>query len=211
MHKLDVIILGSKSFFSTLNELKKYLNFNIYSEKNEIIINNEEQENKLLFCHEEYLEKKNNLNFIKKTKGIKLLASKTEKKNKEANLFHSVIKLPTTVEEINNFVESCIAKVKFSKNSSIKIKDYYLNKNEKKLFKDDKFIILTEKEIQLLELFLSHNKAISKNEILSRVWHYSSDADTHTVETHVYRLRKKINEKFLDNRFIKNDKDGYFL
>ena len=62
-----------------------------------------------------------------------------------------------------------------------------------------------------MELFLIKKKAISKNEILSLVWHYSEDADTHTVETHIYRLRKKIQEKFLDNNFILNNKDGYYL
>ena len=74
----------------------------------------------------------------------------------------------------------------------LKLKNYFLNKNERKLSKDNKYIILTEKEIQLLELFLNFNKPIPKNIILSTVWNYSSDADTHTVETHIYRLRKKL-------------------
>ena len=86
-----------------------------------------------------------------------------------------------------------------------------LNKNERKLFKDDIHIILTEKEVQLLDLFLEKNKPISKDDILSSVWNYSSDADTHTVETHIYRLRKKINEKFSDDNFILNKKKGYSL
>ena len=95
------------------------------------------------------------------------------------------------------------------KNSSIQIKNYLLNKNEKKLSKLDDFIILTEKEVQLLELFLNSKKPISKDYILSSVWNYSSDADTHTVETHIYRLRKKITDKFSDEKFILNSKDGY--
>ncbi len=86
-----------------------------------------------------------------------------------------------------------------------------LNKNEKKLSKSSNFIILTEKEVQLLELFLNSKKPLSKDVILSSVWNYSSDADTHTVETHIYRLRKKINEKFMDQKFILNNKNGYFL
>ena len=77
------------------------------------------------------------------------------------------------------------------------------------MIKENNFIILTEKEIQLLELLLAQNKPINKNEILSTVWNYSSDADTHTVETHIYRLRKKINDKFSDEEFILNDKNGY--
>ena len=102
-------------------------------------------------------------------------------------------------------------KKKFVKNSSIEVKNYLLNKNEKKLAKEDKFVILTEKEIQLLELLLKKDKPISKNIILSSVWNYSEDADTHTVETHIYRLRKKISDKFTDEKFILNNKDGYYL
>ena len=82
---------------------------------------------------------------------------------------------------------------------------------KKKLSKLENFIILTEKEIQLLELFLNIKKPISKDKILSTVWNYSTDADTHTVETHIYRLRKKIADKFMDNNFIHNNKDGYYL
>ena len=93
----------------------------------------------------------------------------------------------------------------------MQIKKYLLNKNEKKLSRDKNYIILTEKEIQLLELFLNNKKPVSKNDILSSVWNYSSDADTHTVETHIYRLRKKINEKFSDEKFILNNKEGYYL
>ena len=102
-------------------------------------------------------------------------------------------------------------KKEFSDNSSIKVKKYILDKNEKKLFKIDKFIILTEKEVQLIEIFLNNKKPISKDQILKFVWNYSSNADTHTVETHIYRLRKKINDKFSDNDFILNDKKGYYI
>ena len=113
------------------------------------------------------------------------------------------------MKEINTAVENVAAKKLFSKNSSIEIKKYLLNKNEKKLSNNETEIILTEKEIQLLELFLNSKKPISKDKILSSVWNYSSDADTHTVETHIYRLRKKISEKFSDENFIVNTKDGY--
>ena len=102
-------------------------------------------------------------------------------------------------------------KKKFNKNSSIKVKQYLLNKNEKKISKNNDFIILTEKEVQLVELLLKSPKSLTKEAILSTVWNYSAEADTHTVETHIYRLRKKISDKFSDENFIFNSKDGYYL
>ena len=161
----------------------------------------------IVICHEEkeFDAKQDNLN----NKSIlKILASKNKSK---ASNYDGFLNLPTSLNEINSIVEHTISKKIFSKNSSILIKDYLLNKNEKKLIKDKNFIILTEKEIQLLDLFLAQNKPISKNKILSLVWNYSSEADTHTVETHIYRLRKKINDKFSDLKFILNNKEGYYL
>ena len=161
----------------------------------------------IVICHEEkeFDAKQDNLN----NKSIlKILASKNKSK---ASNYDGFLNLPTSLNEINSIVEQTISKKIFSKNSSILIKDYLLNKNEKKLIKDKNFIILTEKEIQLLDLFLAQNKPISKNKILSLVWNYSSEADTHTVETHIYRLRKKINDKFSDLKFILNNKKGYYL
>ena len=58
---------------------------------------------------------------------------------------------------------------------------------------------------------MNSKKPISKDNILSSVWNYSADADTHTVETHIYRLRKKVTDKFMDEKFILNNKDGYYL
>ena len=130
---------------------------------------------------------------------------------KQSQNFSAFLKLPSSLREINAVIENVAAKKVFSKNSSIEIKKYLLNKNEKKLSKNEIEIILTEKEIQLLELFLNNKKPLSKDKILSAVWNYSSNADTHTVETHIYRLRKKINDKFFDDNFIINTKDGYSL
>ena len=132
-------------------------------------------------------------------------------KNDKIEDYDEKLKLPTTLSEINSIVEHVVAKKIFNKNSSMKIKDYLLDKNEKKLIKNNSFIILTEKEIQLLELFLINSKPTSKNKILSLVWNYSDDADTHTVETHIYRLRKKVKDEFSDEQFILNDKDGYYV
>ena len=146
---------------------------------------------------------------MKNIKCLKILAGKSN--NKISKLFDDTIFLPTTLKEINKIVETRAAKNQFNINSAIKIKDYSLDKNEKKLSRDNNSIVLTEKEIKLLELLLENQLPITKTEILTKVWNYSNDADTHTVETHIYRLRKKINDKFLDNNFIRNDKQGYYL
>tara|TARA_B100000886_G_scaffold257072_1_gene182221 strand:- start:1433 stop:2053 length:621 start_codon:yes stop_codon:yes gene_type:complete len=206
MHRLTVLVLGSNNFYITLNELKSFLKFNII---NADIDPSKIDEKKIILCHGTYLSDKNNLNNLKKSKCIKILVS--EKNEKNINFFHSVLKLPTSVSEINNVIERSVARDKFGKNSFIKVKNYILDKNEKKLNNDGIFLILTEKEVQLLELFLKNKKPINKNEILFSVWQYASDADTHTVETHIYRLRKKIKDKFSDENFILNNKEGYYL
>ena len=201
MHKLTVLIFGPSSFVSTLNELKPFLKFNPLTDN----LNNAHD---IILIHNEALKDENKKNFIENSNSLKIYASK---KKDPSNNYDAYLELPASLKDINAVIENIAAKSKFFKNSSIKIKNYLLNKNEKKLYKQNDFIILTEKEIQLLELFLDKNKPITKNNILSLVWNYSSEADTHTVETHIYRLRKKINEKFNDAKFILNNKEGYYL
>ena len=199
MHQLRVLILGPASFTTTLNELEPFLKFNYVKEKNSIDFD-------VILFHEEALKYKDDKEIINNSNCLKIYSSKS--KNLSIS-FDAFLELPSSLKEINNTVENVVAKKTFSRNSSIKIKKYLLNKNEKKLLNNENEIILTEKEIQLLELFLNNKKPISKDKILSSVWNYSSDADTHTVETHIYRLRKKINDKFSDESFIINTKDGY--
>ena len=201
MHQLNVLIFGSSSFISTLNELKPFLKFNP-------IFENLNSKYDVILFHDYIFKHKKHKDFIIKSTSIKIYASK--KKSLLID-YDSFLELPATLKEINTSVENIAAKREFNKNSSIKIKDYLLNKNEKKLFKEENSIILTEKEIQLLELFLIHKKPIPKDHILSSVWNYSANVDTHTVETHIYRLRKKISDKFLDEKFILNNKEGYYL
>ncbi len=162
----------------------------------------------IILFHSEVLSDEKKKDFIKNSNSIKIFASQ----NKKSLInYDAYLQLPAKIKELNSVVENITAKKKFNKNSSIKIKEYFLDKNEKKLMKLNEYVILTEKEVQLLDLFLLNNKPISKDYILSAVWNYSSSADTHTVETHIYRLRKKINEKFMDDKFISNNKDGYYL
>ena len=201
MHKLNVIILGPSSFISTLDELKPFLKFNSQSD-------NINDKHDVIIIHHEVLKDNAKKNFIDKSNAIKIYASK---RRDVLNNYDAYLELPANLKEINAAVENIAARFKFTKNSSIKIKNYLLNKNEKKLYKLNESVTLTEKEIQLLELFLEKKTAISKENILSAVWNYSADADTHTVETHIYRLRKKISDKFMDEEFILNNTKGYHL
>ena len=206
MHKLKVLVLGPSSFTTTLIELQQFLKFNI---RDKILGESNFNDNyDVLIFHKDVLSNVQKKKFIDNYSSIKILASNNVEKNTNYDL---VLPLPTTIKEINSVVEKLTVKKIFNENSSIKIKQYLLDKNEKKLIKKDNFVVLTEKEIQLLELFLSYKKPINKNTILSQVWKYSEDADTHTVETHIYRLRKKIKSKFVDENFILNNKSGYLL
>ena len=209
MHTINVLCFASNDFIISLEELKEYLKFNVK------FSNDKDKEPKnydyqILLIHENFFnDNSNQFEFEKKTQCIKILLSGINKKIPKYIDYN--LKLPINLKELNTVIENSVIKKSFSKNSSIKIKNYILDKNEKKLIKNEKSIYLTEKEIQLLELFLEIKKSINKDKILKDVWKYSKEADTHTVETHIYRLRKKIKDRFSDNEFIINEKDGYHL
>ena len=203
-----MLAFGSKNFNTSLEELKDHLNFKLNTTEDNLstkLIENYD----ILFFYQDYFKINSHIKLLEVTNKIKILAFYSNKVSKE--IFTDAISLPMRIEELNNIIENSVIKKNFIKNSSIKIKNYILNKNEKKLSKGDIFILLTEKEIQFLELLLYNKQSISKKQILEKVWKYSSEADTHTVETHIYRLRKKINSKFQDDHFIVNNKNGYML
>ena len=117
------------------------------------------------------------------------------------------ISLLSLVERIN----INLLKIKFNHQSKIKIKNYELNLNSKFFSKNSISLKLTEKETEII-LYLDENKF--KHNVLDlqkNIWGYSSDLETHTVETHIYRLRKKINDRFNDKNFIISHADGYFI
>ena len=119
--------------------------------------------------------------------------------------------LPISLADLRSKVINLITTYKFNENSSIAIKDFILDKNEKKLKKGSLFVLITEREVQLIELLFNEKKPLSKNVILKKIWKYADDADTHTVETHIYRLRKKILDVLKDENFIVNSKLGYSI
>ena len=119
--------------------------------------------------------------------------------------------MPFRVFDLKKKITSVLAKYKYKFNSLIKLKDYIIDKHERKIKKNNIELQLTEKETELLVLFSKEKGPISRNFVLENVWKYSTKTDTHTVETHVHRLRKKFLEKFNDNNFIKNNNKGYYI
>ena len=202
-----ILAFGNKEFNDSLMELKDHLNFNLEVEDN---INN----NKLIdnyqgfIIHEDALNNNKTKNVLKNDSINKIIIHQTKNIKGIDNI--EKLPLPATIDQINKTINNNFVKKKFLINSSLKINNYILNKNTRQLIKDEKSLELTEKEIELIEL-LKDKSFQKKREILTSIWKYSKDADTHTVETHIYRLRKKINETFKDDKFIKSEKKGYTI
>ena len=114
----------------------------------------------------------------------------------------SLLKL---IEKIN--IE--FLKFQYSKKSEFKVGKYKINLNSRELIDQDKVLKLTEKETKIITYLLKINKPVSINELQSEVWGYHSDLETHTVETHVYRLREKVLKNFQNKNFILSEKKGY--
>ena len=202
-----ILAFGNKEFNNSLLELKNYLNFNLKTVED--ISDIKQIENCLgIIIHEDALKDKK-LQDIFKNENINKIIFYNSKKIKEKEPMEKLV-LPATVDQINSIVMNNIVKKEFKINSSLKINNYKLDKNLRRLIKHDISLELTEKEIELIEL-LYKKSFTKKKEILAIIWKYASDADTHTVETHIYRLRKKIKEIFNDESFIRNEKKGYTI
>ena len=156
MHKLNIFIFGPDSFISTLNELEPYFKFNISSDQKKLTSSFKANLHGIIY-HQDTSHDDRLKDILKKNKCLKILAINNDPKS--SNDYDLVLKLPTTIEEVNNLIEVSAAKNEFAKNSSISIKDYILDKNEKKLIKNNIAITLTEKEVKLLEILLSKKKS----------------------------------------------------
>ena len=203
-----VLCVISNDFSNSLSELKEYLNFSLLFPND--LFNDISQ-----LKYDAILIEAENLSY-EFTEIINLTRNKAKLlicKSNEDKIIHfdQIMHFPLNFDELNNKILQLISSKEFFDNSSLNIKNYLLDKNEKKIKKKSLFIALTEKEIQLIELLFNSKKPIKKNKILELIWKYSTDADTHTVETHIYRLRKKIDDKFGDSDFIVNTKDGYLI
>ena len=184
MNSKKLIIYDNSNLFNILNEIKKNLNFELINAN------------------------KNNLESIKKDLNSDFIIVSTDEKNSFKHhliLSHIPIRIGKFLELINiNFL-----KKKFNLQSNIKINKYDLNLNSRQILKKDKKINLTERETNLIIYLNKSRSPVKIDELQREVWGYNSKLETHTVETHIYRLRKKIKENFQDENFIINLKNGY--
>ena len=202
-----ILAYGNKEFNNSLYELRNYLNFDLKISDN--LGNTKDKDNyKGFLIHQDALKNKETQDLIEENNKNKIIVYHSKKIKGFENI--EKFSLPITVNQLNETVTNNIISSVFKSNSSFKINNYRLDKNSRKLSKNNKSLELTEKEIKLIELLYKKNFT-KKKEILSIIWKYSNDADTHTVETHIYRLRKKIKEIFNDEFFIKSEKQGYTI
>jgi len=193
----NLYLVNLTSLFDILNEISDFINFNIFEiNKKDIrmIYNNKNINfNNSIFIINQFDILKNSKIFNKKNCLIV---------NEEP------IQIINLIEKLNILFLKKI----FKENSQIKLNNYILNINDRLIMSDQVSLKLTEKELNIL-LFLNSKRNQPQNvEILqSKIWGYGENLETHTVETHIYRLRKKISNKFKDYNFIKSNKYGYFL
>ena len=207
MDNYIISIFNNKIFFEIIKEIKLFSEFEIkhYNDLNLCLKYAEKKSQLVIFFNEQTSD-------IKKKKiPLILITKKSIPKNNIPGELIEYIKMPFKILDFQKKVVSLMAKSSFKKNSLINLAGYIIDKNERKIKKNDIEVSLSEKEINFLVLFSSSKEPIGKKWVLKKVWNYSSESETHTVETHIHRLRKKIFKKFNDNNFIKNNDKGYYI
>ena len=212
MADLTISVFGNKIFSEILSEMKLFSKYKIiYYEDLKLCVSDAEEKNQLVIFFVSGLNKNffneikmNNLPFI-------FVGESSTLKNILSDKHNNQLSTPFSILDFKKKVITAIAKNEFKKNSIINLNDYTIDKNERKIKKNNLELQLSEKEISFLILFSENKEPISKNLVLKNVWNYSLESETHTVETHIHRLRKKILEKFGDNNFIKNNNKGYYI
>ena len=180
----NLIIYKFNALYNILKELDLDLNINI-----------------------SFADTENSLNETVKNSNTNLVISnkKYSDINNQFILDNTPINIFKLVEKIN--IE--FLKMQFSSQSEVKVKNYIIDLNSREIIIKNKNLKLTEKEINTIIYLSKSNQPVSIDELQQKVWSYQSDIETHTVETHIYRLRKKILNAFNDNKFIISKKNGY--
>ena len=191
MKKQSIIIYDFEILFIILKEIKENLKFEIFNFKKNDEISK--------------LENSTYGNYLIVIKSLSNFINKDIEKKKLYLIENLPIKIDKLIEKIN----IQLLKQKYNYQSEIRINKYKLNLNSREISLNKKLVKLTEREIDII-LFLNENKKPINIDILQKeVWGYNSELETHTVETHIYRLRKKLKDKFNDEKFILSLKKGY--
>tara|TARA_B100000401_G_scaffold144621_1_gene96110 strand:+ start:172 stop:735 length:564 start_codon:yes stop_codon:yes gene_type:complete len=180
----NLIIYKFTELYHILEELSLDLNFKIILENNEKFLNEKVKNlnNYLILSNKKYPNIENQLVF----------------NNTPINIFK-------LVEKVN--IE--FLKLQFNIQSEFKVNSYTINLNSREMLIKNTKLKLTEKEMNTITYLSRSSKPVSIDELQENVWSYQSDMETHTVETHIYRLRKKISNTFNDSDFIVSEKNGY--
>jgi len=186
MNLKKIIVFDFKVMFDILNEIKDNLNFQL-----------------------DYADKTNLESKVKDSNTNLLVLSNKKISNLKNDINIVIEKTPIRINKVIQTINLHFLKNNFAKQSEQKIGVYKLNLNSREITKDQLKLSLTERETNMI-LFLSNSKSpVNIDQLEKEVWNYESELDTHTVETHIYRLRKKIKDIFNDNNFIVSSKDGY--
>ena len=208
MNIIHLSILGSAPFLNILNELE----FNNILNPNKISNHSDKKILvKILFA--ENLKIKEVKNYLSKNEPIILFLKYKDfiKKNNLKLLdFHLSLELPIEILSFKEILNILVTKYSFFKKSKIIIKDYEVDSNERSIAKQKIKVKLTEKELDLI-LALNSNNGLNKSYLLKSIWKHSLDLETHAFETHLHRLRKKINKYFKDKNFIVERNSQYYL
>ena len=207
MIKHNIILVECNPLYQILFEIKN--NF-LFEMKNFILkdLNNADLTNSIIlskFIHKDYLLKNKNI----EQKKIIFLLKKNENFNKINNTQYIVY--PFNIYDLVEKINTELIKQKYNDQSFIKILNYSLDINSRIISNDSGRLKLTEREVDMILFLNDHKKPQKVNILQNQVWKYSSGLETHTVETHIYRLRKKIIDKFKDDNFILCDENGYFI
>ena len=212
MNNLTISIYRNEVFTEIINEIDLFSKFEIkpYNDLN-LCIKDSISNNQLIVFFLNEISKKDYEKIPKNYFPIIVITKNSKSKNILLDKFVEQLNMPFSILDLEKKIISLFSRHEFSKRSIINLQGYIIDKNERKIKKNDLELQLTEKEVNFLILFSQSDRPLDRNFILKNVWNYSSKSDTHTVETHIHRLRKKILEKFNDNNFIKNNDEGYYI
>ena len=208
MKNIHLHIIGSHFFYDLLNELN--FDYNISFEK-DLKSNDKNFLVRIVFVENLKLIEIKKF-FLKNIPTIFFVNSKDFlKKNKLILLdFHVLLFIPVEVLSFKEILNILITKYNFFKKSKIIVSNYEIDSNQRIITKNKTKVKLTEKELELI-LMLNKNNGVEKSFLLKNIWNHNSDLDSHAFETHLHRLRKKINKFFKDSKFIIEKNSLYYL